>query len=261
MTKLQGSWVWYELMTPDAEASKAFYDKVVGWNIQTTHGDTDGYGFIVNADGGMTGGILHLTDEMREGGAFPLWIGYIGVYDVNEALKAIKAAGGKIQMGATDIEMAGRIAMVTDPNGAPFYIMTPKPPPGASGENTCFSPTLEGRCSWNELMSADQASALTFYTSLFGWGLPEPMDMGAMGTYQFVTHDDVMTGAIMQNTPENPMPIWNHYFRVPSIEAAKSMVEANGGTVFADPMQVPGGDWVINGKDPQGAMFSLVGGK
>ena len=36
---LQGSWIWYELMTPDADGAKAFYDRVVGWNIQTTHGE------------------------------------------------------------------------------------------------------------------------------------------------------------------------------------------------------------------------------
>jgi predicted enzyme related to lactoylglutathione lyase len=27
------------------------------------------------------------------------------------------------------------------------------------------------------------------------------------------------------------------------------------------PMEVPGGDWIINGMDPQGAAFSLVGAK
>ena len=63
---LQGSWIWYEIMTPDAEGSKAFYDRVVGWNIQTTHGEDTGYGFINTAGGGMVGGVLHLTDEMRQ---------------------------------------------------------------------------------------------------------------------------------------------------------------------------------------------------
>ena len=50
-------------------------------------------------------------------------------------------------------------------------------------------------------------------------------------------------------------------FRVASIETAKASVEANGGKVINGPMQVPGDDWVIQGIDPQGAMFSLVGGK
>ena len=55
--------------------------------------------------------------------------------------------------------------------------------------------------------------------------------------------------------------MWNHYFWVASIETAKAAVEANGGQVINGPMQVPGDDWIIQGIDPQGAMFSLVGGK
>ena len=256
---LQGSWIWYELMTRDAEGSKAFYDRVVGWNIQTTHGEDTNYGFINNADGGMTGGVLHLTDEMRQSGARPCWIGYVGVDDVDASLAAVEAAGGKALMPAMDIEMAGRIAMVADPNGAPFYIMTPKPPPGASGESTAFSPSLLGRCAWNELMGADQQAAVDFYTGLFGWSLPEPMDMGEMGKYQFIEHDGVPIGAIMRKPEQAPVSAWTHYFRVADINAAKAAVEAGGGTIMLDVMEVPGGDWIIQGTDPQGAFFALVG--
>lgn len=258
---LHGGWIWYELMTPDADGSKAFYDRVVGWNIQTTHGENTGYGFIVNADGGMTGGVLHLDPAMRAGGARPCWLGYIGVDDVDATLEAVEAAGGKVTMPPRDVEMAGRIAMVADPNGAPFYIMTPKPPPGASGESTAFSPTLPGRCAWNELMGTDQQAALDFYTGLFGWALPEPMDMGEMGTYQFVNHDDLMVGAIMRKPPEAPVSAWTHYFRVADIDAAKAAAEESGGSIMMGPMEVPGGDWIIQGMDPQGAFFALVGAR
>jgi predicted enzyme related to lactoylglutathione lyase len=257
---LQGSWIWYELMTPDAEGSKAFYDRVVGWNIQTTHGQDTNYGFITNEDGGMTGGILHLNAEMQQQGARPCWIGYIGVDDVDTSLVAVEKAGGRTVMPARDIEMAGRVAMVADPNGAPFYIMTPTPPPGG-GESTAFSPTLPGRCAWNELLGADQQAALDFYTGLFGWSLPDAMDMGEMGSYQFVAHDDVTIGAVMRKPAEAPVSAWAHYFRVADIDAAKVAVEAGGGSVMMGPMEVPGGDWIIQGMDPQGAFFSLVGAK
>ncbi len=257
---LQGSWIWYELMTPDAEGSKAFYDRVVGWSIQTTHGDSKDYGFINTADGGMTGGVLHLTPEMKQHGARPCWVGYLGVDDVDTSLDAVRAAGGSVLMPARDIEMAGRIAMVADPNGAPFYVMTPAPQPGG-GEGTAFSPTLIGRCAWNELMGADQKAALDFYTGLFGWSLPEPMDMGEMGTYQFVTHDGVTTGAIMRKPPQAPVSAWSHYFRAADIDASKAAAEEAGGTIMIGPMEVPGGDWIIQGMDPQGAFFALVGAK
>jgi uncharacterized protein len=254
---LQGSWIWYELMTPDADGSKAFYDRVMGWNIQTTHGDSKDYGFINNEDGDMTGGVLHLNAEMQAHGARPCWVGYIGVDDVDASLGAIEAGGGRILMPARDVEMAGRIAMVADPNGAPFYVMTPS----YEGESSSFSPTLLGRCAWNEMLAEDQQAALDFYTGLFGWSLPEPMDMGAMGKYQFVAHDDVTMGAIMRKSPEVPASYWTHYFRVADIDAAKAAAEAGGGSIFLDVMEVPGGDWIIQGTDPQGAIFALVGAR
>lgn len=260
MGTTHGAWVWYELMTTDADGAKAFYDKVVGWNIQTTHGESNDYGFIVNADGGMTGGLLHLTEEMCQHGARACWIGYLGANDVDESLKAVEEAGGKVLMPAHDVEMAGRFAMVADPNGAPFYIMTPTPPPGG-GESTAFSTDLVGRCSWNELLGTDQKAALDFYSGLFGWSLPEPMDMGAMGTYQFVAHDDVTMGAIMRRPEQAPMSTWIHYFRVADIDTAKAAAEAGGGTIMMGPMEVPGGDWIVQGTDPQGAFFALVGKK
>ena len=195
---------------------------------------------------------------MQQHGARPCWLGYIGVDDVDASLTAAEAAGGKVLMPARDIEMAGRIAMVADPNGAPFYVMTPKPSPGG-GESTAFSPTLLGRCAWNELMGADQQAALDFYTVLFGWALPEPMDMGEMGKYQFVAHDGVTTGAIMRKPQQAPVSAWTHYFRVADIQAAKAAAEDAGGKIMMGPMEVPGGDWIVQGTDPQGAFFALVG--
>jgi predicted enzyme related to lactoylglutathione lyase len=260
MGTMHGSWLWYELMSPDAAGSKAFYEAVVpGWRVSPGTPETGGYGFIANADGGMTGGLFEVTEEMREHGARHCWLGYVGVDDVDAFLPRLEAAGGKVLMPARDVEIAGRIAMVADCCGTPFYVMTPTPPPGG-GESTAFSQTLHGRCGWNELLAGNQANALKFYTGLFGWTLPEPMDMGPMGTYQFINHDDAMIGAVMQ-APESAPKGWYPYFRVASIEAAKVAVEAHGGKVMNGPMEVPGGDWIVQGIDPQGAMFSLVGGQ
>src|SRR5690606_15906050 len=69
------------------------------------------------------GGLMQLTDDMRQHGARPIWLGYINVDDVDHTLARIVAAGGKVQMPASDIPDVGRIAMVTDPQGVPFYIM------------------------------------------------------------------------------------------------------------------------------------------
>ncbi|MFZ5745158.1 MAG: VOC family protein [Pseudomonadota bacterium] len=259
MAKLQGSWVWYELMTPDPVGAKAFYDAVIGWAMQPGTPETGDYGFIANADGGMTGGILKLSQDMTDHGARACWLGYIGVDDVDASLAAIVAAGGKSLMPARDVPMAGRIALVADPDGAPFYIMTPTPPPGG-GESTCFSAMPHpGRCGWNELLAGSFDGAVAFYTGQFGWTLPDAMDMGPMGKYQFIAQDGTTVGAIMGKPDEVPAPLWCHYFWVDSIAAAKDRVTANGGLVINGPHEVPGPLWIIQGVDPQGALFSLVG--
>jgi len=265
MTKLQGNWIWYELMTRDDAAAKAFYEAVVGWRIELGAMQPMNYGHIVNADGGATGGILPLTADMTAGGARPAWVGYIGVDDCDAAIREIEAKGGKVLMPATDLEHVGRIAMVADPDGVPFYVMTPMMPAGGAnnggGGSTAFDRELPGRCAWNELQAGNQQRALDFYTSLFGWTLPEPMDMGPMGKYQFINHEDVMIGAIMPKMPEAPFPMWQYYFRVADIDVAAEATRANGGQVYHGPMQVPGGDWIINAGDPQGVIFALVGAK
>jgi predicted enzyme related to lactoylglutathione lyase len=36
-------------------------------------------------------------------------------------------------------------------------------------------------------------------------------------------------------------------------------VRSGGGQVFQEPMEIPGGEYALNGADPQGALFGLVG--
>jgi predicted enzyme related to lactoylglutathione lyase len=68
-------------------------------------------------------------------------------------------------------------------------------------------------------------------------------------------------GGMMVKAPYIPVSCWNFYFCVDSIGEAVKRVQSGGGKVLNGPMQVPGGGWIINGQDPQGAMFSLVGSK
>jgi len=55
-----------------------------------------------------------------------------------------------------------------------------------------------------------------------------------------------------------PAPYWLYYFNVAEIEAAAARVKDKGGQVVNGPHQVPGGSWIIQCIDPQGAMFALV---
>jgi hypothetical protein len=257
----KGDFIWYELMTPDAEGSKAFYDALVGWNFGEAAAEYNGYRMINRSDGGFAGGVLPLTDEMQQHGARPMWLGYILVPDVDSALREIEQAGGKGYMGPHDIPNVGRIAMVADPQGAPFYIMKPIPPAGRENEpSDVFSPSEQQRVGWNELNTTDPVAARDFYGEQFGWDTSDFMDMGEMGEYRFIDHHGTRVGALCGVMAGQP-PKWRFYFRVPSIGAAKETVEQKGGTIRMGPHQVPTGDWILIGSDPQGAEFALVGGE
>lgn len=255
------SFIWYELMTPDLDGAKAFYDAVVGWRIDGP-GEQPGedfYRMIMRSDGGATGGALRLSEEMIAEGAHPTWLGYFHVDDVDAKAAAIVAEGGRVLMPAQDIPQ-GRFAMVTDPQGMPFYVMHPVPPPDMpDAVSACYDRTTPQHVSWNELVTPDLAAAKDFYARHFGFEFHRTMPMGELGDYCFIDQNGVDIGAAMQAPPGWPRRGWTYYIRVADIDQAVTAVAAHGGQVLNGPHQVPGGDWTVAGTDPQGAPFALVG--
>ena len=257
-TKLQGSHVWYELMTTDPDAAARFYGAVVGWTIGEPIGGDQDYRMIGRGDGGFAGGVMGLTDEMCEHGAKPMWMGYVGVDDVDETVRRVEAKGGKALMPPFDIPQ-GRIAMIADPQGNPLYVMKPVPPEGKpDAQSDVYDAAAEQRVGWNELTTSDPVAARQFYGDLFGWTSDDFMPMGEFGEYRFFANQGSTIGAVCGVMPGGTSG-WRYYIRVPSIAAAAEAVKANGGTVSMGPHEVPGGDHIIIGNDPQGAVFALVG--
>jgi hypothetical protein len=248
-----GSFIWYELLTADPDSAAAFYGDVVGWTAANAGQPGVDYR-IFSAAGTQVAGHMKLPDGAAEMGMRPGWFGYIGVDDVDSAVAAIAAAGGKVHMPAMDMEGVGRMAMVADPQGVSFYVMR-----GESEEaSPSFDPMKAGHCSWNELSTPDQEGALAFYTGRFGWEKGDLMPMGEMGGYQFIDHGGGMIGAIMTAPPGRPAG-WNFAFGVRDINEAAAKIAAGGGTVNSGPVEVPGGDLVVMASDPQGAAFMVVG--
>ena len=261
MANQQGDFIWYELMTLDADAAQSFYGELLGWTFQDSGQQHIDYRMFSVKDNGI-GGVMQLTEDMKTNGAQSCWMGYISVDDVDASLKSIKDAGGSVIMEPWDIPDVGRIAFVTDPQGVMFYIMTPQPPANSpDATSTAFAATqpMIGHCAWNELATIDQAAAVVFYTTQFGWRQEDDMDMGPMGTYQFFHHGPGMIGAVMTKPEEMPAPAWTYYFRVADIDEAVDTIKTNGGQILLEPTEIPGGEFQINAIDPQGAAFALVG--
>jgi len=250
MANTEGSPTWYELMTTDPDAAQEFYTRVVGWTVSPSGMPGMDYRILTAPDGAPVGGIMTIPEgaPMKPG-----WFAYLSVANTDATVKAIEAHGGKVHMPPMDIPEVGRFAMVADPQGLVFYVIQ-----GGMPDSRAFDYTAPGHCSWNELVTPDQKGALAFYGALFGWTNTENMAMGEMGDYAFIDHAGTRIGAIMQQQPQWPQR-WTYYFRVPSIPAAVDAAKATGGALHFGPQEVPGGDHIILGSDPQGAAFALVG--
>ena len=248
--------IWYELMTEDTGAALAFYRAAVGWGTEAFAPADHGY-TILKAGGRGVGGVLPTPDDARAAGARPAWFGYVAVPDVDAAARAIVDAGGKLHRDIIDVPTVGRIAMVSDPQGAPFYLIAP------TGEDQPpLSPMTPGTVGWRELHTSGWSAAFNFYAAQFGWQKAEAMEMGPAGTYQIFQMEsggDWSGGMFDSNAFGRPA--WLFYFVVGDIDEAAARVRAAGGEVLEEPMQVPGGVWTIQCRDPQGAMFALVGSR
>ena len=91
-----GSFIWYELITPDPDGAKPFYDSVVGWTIDARAScPAQRLSDDRRSDGKVAGGVLPLTDgDARRMARGRCWLGYINVDDVDATIAAIEADGG-----------------------------------------------------------------------------------------------------------------------------------------------------------------------
>jgi uncharacterized protein len=251
VSPLLGRPVWYELLTTDTAAAETFYKNVIGWTAAPMEGSPDPYTVFARSGQVQVAGLMKRPDGMNMP---PFWSMYVAVPKLEDAVAHIKRLGGSELSPVIEVPKVGRMQMLKDPQGAAFYIIQPEP----SGERPETAPQV-GEASWHELMTTDAPAAMKFYQDVFGWQPTEAMDMGAMGKYQMFNRPHGMIGGMMNKPPElaNVPPNWTIYFLVPDINAATERIKKNGGKILNGPMEVPGGDWIVNAMDPQGAAFAL----
>ena len=251
-----GKFVWYEYMGDDLRAAVDFYSAVVGWSAKDA-GMADFPYQLVSAGSAMVAGMMDIPADAKAMGAKPCWNGYVWVEDVDAALPKLTAAGGKVYKAPADIPGIGRFAVVADPYGAGFMLYRdtggnppPAPPPGTPG--------LVG---WRELHADDGAGALVFYSGQFGWKKDGEFDMGPTGIYHLFNTGHGEQGGMMTRTPQTSASFWLYYFNVEAVDPGAARIKAHGGQVLNGPHEVPGGQWIVQGLDPQGAMFALIAPK
>ena len=118
---------WSELMTRDAEAAKAYYHDVLGWEFDTMS-MTNGEYSVAMQGGKPVAGIMDISGIEAFGQQPVRWFTYLAVKDLDTALEKTRAQGGTVQREPFEVPKVGRIALVTDPAGASVGLMTPAAP-------------------------------------------------------------------------------------------------------------------------------------
>jgi predicted enzyme related to lactoylglutathione lyase len=244
--------VWYDQMSNDLKASEDFYRAVIGWDIAPNTMNAQTYSML-SVGGVPVGGLMPIPDDAKATGVKPAWMGYIGVDDVDVYAGKVKAAGGMIHRPPTDIPNVGRFAVASDPQGVGFILFKGQ---GEAAPTT--DPSKPGHIGWRELHAGEGAAALDFYAGLFGWGRGDAMDMGPEGIYRIFMIEGAMAGGIMTKRPQEAAPHWVYYITVDAADSAAARVKSAGGDVLVGPLQVPGGQWIVQALDTQGALFGML---
>jgi predicted enzyme related to lactoylglutathione lyase len=259
---------WVDTSQPDPDKAVGFYADLFGWQFEDVlPGDAPGSYHIARIGGGDVAAVGSIPE-----GAPPVaeWNTYVWVDSADAAAAAARAAGGQA-MEPFDVMDAGRMAVVTDPEGATFCVWEARAHRGARVVNE------HGALNFNDLATRDLDRAEAFYGALFGWKalnlpsgvmwalpgygdhLEEAMpglrdQMAAMGAPDgFV---DVVAAVTPIAAEDGSTPAhWGVTFGCDDIDATAARAAELGGDVVSGPVDAP---WtrVAVIRDPQGATFT-----
>jgi uncharacterized protein len=260
---------WVDTSQPDPEAAVDFYRGLFGWEFEDVMPpESEGRYFIARLRGGDVAAVGSIPEAVPQ---MAMWNTCVWVDSADDTAAKVRAAGGAVLMEPFDVIDAGRIAVLTDPEGAAFCAWQAKENKGAGIVNE------PGSLNFNGLNTRDIEGAKSFYGSVFGWttlaldGGAEMWTLPGYGDYLERDNPDLRKQTAEAGGPEgfvdvvasiNPIPDdqpdtpphWSVTFAVDDADATAAKATELGGTVIVPPFDAP---WVrmtiIN--DPQGATF------
>ena len=243
-----GDFCWINVLTPQPAQAREFFSQVLGWSYT----ELPGMGHIVQVDGHDIGGLWDLHGPNSPAGLSPT-LGVMVRVDSADAIaeKAI-ALGGKAKP-AFDVMENGRMAELTDPNGAQIDVWQPKKKAGMDADST-----HPGVPSWFETLTTDAAKASKFYSDLFGW-TAEAMPMKDL-QYTTFKHNDAYVGGMLQITPKmgHMPPQWVTYFTVNNADETVAEAVRLGAKVCMSMKDIESVGRFSGLVSPQGVTFYVI---
>ena len=239
---------WVELTTPDVEASRAFYSRIFGWQIDVSADPQYGGYAIAKAGADDAAGI----GPKQSPDAPTAWGLYIGTDDVDQLAQRVTENGGTVTAPPFDVGDQGRMAVFADPIGAVISAWQGARMGGFAAHRT-------NAFGWAELNARGLERAIPFYEAIFGWTHETNEASDGVPAYtQFQLGDEQLAGAfeMSDEMPAGVPSFWSIYFDVDDVDATARAVTENGGTITVQPQSYFGGRFAIV-VDPQGASFGL----
>lgn len=233
---------WVDLGAPDTAKAAEFYRSLFGWTAEIDpRPEAGGYGMFTLKGKNVAG-----LGPQQNPGMPPFWSVYVTVDDVDATLAKAASVGGTAVAGPMDVFDAGRMAVVQDAVGSFISMWQPNQHIGAQLVNE------PGTFAWNELATTDLATARTFYTSVFGWGIEQN---ASTDTSAIFTVDGTMTcGAHLAG--DGDFPAWSVWFAVDDCDVSAARVRELGGSVLLEPNDMDFGRGAVVA-DPFGAAFGI----
>ena len=239
-----GTFCWADNVSTDSEAAKPFYMDLFGWEIdEMPVGGGMSY-TMFKQDGAYTAALSGMRPDLQAQGIPSHWSCYVAVEDVDALMEVVTENGGSIIVEPMEVFESGRLAFIQDPTGAQLGLWQARNHIGAGIVNTA------GAMCWNELVTADAATARAFYSALFSW------EYEGDDHYIQIRNGGRSNGGIIQM--DTMIPCWMVYYHVADIDAGIQRVTELGGAITVGKHEIPGGGWWSVVADPAGAHFYII---
>jgi predicted enzyme related to lactoylglutathione lyase len=250
---LAGKLIWLDLETTDLPGAKRFYRALFGWDYRDYHADGVDY-TVALANGNPVAGLVRrqiVNDTERRSA----WLPFFSVADVGSTFAQALQTHAQARSEPENLPLRGRQALLLDPEGAAFALVT------SSSGDPPDDPNPRALGTWGipSLLARDPGDEAVFYQQLFGYAMVgEPT---AAGFERIQLSAGTLERASVRRLPGGAEPVkpqWISFARVFSTpDTVRQAVKLGGHILVAKTLATRGATLAIL-KDPTGAAFGVI---
>jgi predicted enzyme related to lactoylglutathione lyase len=246
--RLVGKFVWFDLFTHDLESTTRFYEALFGWTFRDT---VSGKKLVktIMQEGVPIANAVHINPQKSNENESQ-WLSYMSVEDVDRATMLVEQNNGSIYIQPKNLPHRGRVAILTDPQGALFAIITTSDgdPPDVG--------VINNHWLGSELWTTNMDAAQKFYHLLAGYE-QKLIKVGADSKYHLLVKDNQPRAGVVKIPWDDVKPNWVPYIAVEDVTPIADKVEEMGGKLLIEPDQKIREGRVAIIADPSGAVFAI----